>query len=467
MSFGCETNQKNLDGKIFEEQCSCVCEPRKAHKPHHVFEKQRHSPWSWRFGVESLLPDHGGSIPGTASQAKLQSFTPPTTLPAELFDFALAMESSAESLVYQDSDNHVVEEWERVKVVLQENPSLMTPQILNLALRNKPPLQVIECMLSVNIRAASLPKRGPTALQCAVRYHASIDVVKCLLKACPFALLASNLDDTEFKDPLECARATRADETELIEILSKPLSFWLKESQKGKRTNDKATEQPRRRLGDSAHKAGIDSVGVIATAVDQAQERRQQTLKVHRHSANPSTTERLLEMDMKQCEHDKTQQIALEMKATAVRTKASVGYRISEAPEQANANRSEFDAREDAVLMKLEASVDEFDSLVKDWKAKTERRIRRLECKVKQASKMKDFHLTDTHLQFDYMDQAVKESDSGESSVFATSFLSGMTDDVDESEDPLFGKHLGRIRNRRFWSSTKKRMRTSTRMRGN
>ena len=103
--------------------------------------------------------------------------------------------------------------------------------------------------ISVNIRAASLPKRGHTTLQCAVRYHASIDVVKCLLEACPFALLASNLDDTEFKDPLECARATRADETELIEILSKPLSFWLKESQKGKRTNDQATEKPLRRLG--------------------------------------------------------------------------------------------------------------------------------------------------------------------------------------------------------------------------
>ena len=116
-----------------------------------------------------------------------------------------------------------MQEWERAKAVLQANPWMMTPRILQLTLRQKPPLHVVEFMLSLNPQAAAIPKRGPTALQCAVRHGVAIDVIVCLLKACPFALLASNLDDTEFKDPLECAQQTRADEYDLIEILSQPL----------------------------------------------------------------------------------------------------------------------------------------------------------------------------------------------------------------------------------------------------
>ena len=397
-----------------------------------------------------MFSKHGGSTSGTASEADYELFM----RDHKQGKTAQAMESNAESLVYQDSFNHV-EEWERIKVVLQANPLLMTPRILHLALRNTPPLHVIEFLLSVNVRAASLPKRGPTALQCAVRYHASIDVIKCLLKACPFALLASNLDDTAFKDPLECARATRADEADLIEVLSKPLSFWLKESRKGTRFNDEGTGDSYS-FRDSSDKADIDSVDVIAATITQSQEPRKQPLEVQRCDAKTWTAELLLEMDQ---EH---QVVGMGDK------NPGMGYRISNASDDAYANRSDIDARKDVALMKLEASADEFDCLVKDWKSKTERRIRRLEFKMKQESVMNEFHRKDTRLQLDCMEQTVHKPHSGDPLIFSTMFLSSMARDVDESEQPLFRKHPKLSSGRTgFWSSTKRLVRSSTRMRNN
>lgn len=376
------------------------------------------------------------------------------------------MDSSGESLVFKDTENPS-DEWEHAKVVLQANPSLMTPQILHLALRNQPPLEVVEFMLSVNVRAASLPKREPTALQCAVRYHASIDVVKCLLMACPFALLASNLDDTQFKNPLECARATRADETELIEMLSQPLSFWLIESQKNHRAKGVATETPL--AFRNSDNADADRSKVVAAKIALSRERRKETLKVHRRTPQLLTTDFLLDIDQTPRDDDKKEFTVVDKKDKVMQYKnRDMEHRVSKAAYGESANRSEIDARKEVALMKLEASAEEFDALVKDWKAKAERRIRRLEYKMKQESKMNEFHRKDTRLQLDCIEQTVNEAHSAEPLVFGPTLFSCINGDVDESEEPLFGKHPTQLERRRsFWSPSTRRMKPSARMRNN
>jgi hypothetical protein len=82
-------------------------------------------------------------------------------------------------------------------------------------------------MLSVNPKAASIPKKGPTPLQVAVQHNASIEVVHCLLEACPFALCATNPDHAE--DPLSYVKRHRKKDRHMIELLSRPLSFWISE----------------------------------------------------------------------------------------------------------------------------------------------------------------------------------------------------------------------------------------------
>jgi hypothetical protein len=287
--------------------------------------------------------------------------------------------------------------------------------------------------------------------------------------ACPFALVASNLDDTQFKDPLECAKATRADETELIEILSQPLSFWLNESQKGERAIDGAAEKP---LGfRNSDNADADHSMVAAATVAPSRELWKETLKVHRRTSQLSTTDFLLEIDQTPLDDYKKQLTVVAMKDMAVHYKyRDMEHRVSNAADGESSNRSEIDARKKVAFMKLEASAEEFDSLVKDWKAKAERRIRRLENKMKQESKMNEFHRKDTRLQLDYMEQTVNEVHSLEPLVFARTgtVYSCFSDDVDESEEPLFGKNpTQRERRMGFWSPSTRRMKASARVKNN
>ena len=82
-------------------------------------------------------------------------------------------------------------------------------------------------MLSVNPKAASIPKTGPTPLQVAVKYNASVDVLELLLEACPFALCVTNPNHVQ--DPLSYAKQHRKHEPDVLELLSRPLSFWVTE----------------------------------------------------------------------------------------------------------------------------------------------------------------------------------------------------------------------------------------------
>ena len=94
------------------------------------------------------------------------------------------------------------EHWNRAAAVLSARPSLMTPHILMLVLKNRPPAHVVEFMLQLNPRAADIPERGPSALQVAVRYNASVDVIRRIIEACPLALVATHSG----QDPLMYAK---------------------------------------------------------------------------------------------------------------------------------------------------------------------------------------------------------------------------------------------------------------------
>ena len=122
------------------------------------------------------------------------------------------------------------EQWIQTSCILRDNPALMDTRALALALRNQPPVEVVRFILSVNPKAARIPKTGPTPLQVAVQHNASVEVVHCLLEACPFALCVTNPDHDE--DPLSYAKRHRKKDKELIELLSRPLSYWVTERRK-------------------------------------------------------------------------------------------------------------------------------------------------------------------------------------------------------------------------------------------
>ena len=361
------------------------------------------------------------------------------------------MEISSDILVYKSTGDKM-EEWQRAKAVLQANPSLMTPRILLLTLHNKPPLEVIEFMLKINPQAASIPKRGPTALQCAVRHHSSVDVIVCLLKACPFALLTSNLGDTEDKDPLACAMDVRADETELIGILSQPLSYWLSESQKERLNKRKTAERKVNFLLKSPEKEEMDNIKVIAAKILKAQKRQMQALAVHRQdlkTAELSIEDIVRELEEQQQERFKTQLIALDMKEKAMRHKnRDMERRIIMKLESSRADRSHAEARKESALLKLEESAEAFGRMVKEWKGGADGRIHELESKLKQECKMNEFYRKDTRLQLDHIEQSAAEAQAMDLVVFATPFLT-----IDDSEEPLFGKHSTQPRRKMFWTS--------------
>jgi hypothetical protein len=117
------------------------------------------------------------------------------------------------------------EQWKRASNMLRTNPTLVTNPILCMALRQRPPLHVIHFMLMLNSKAASIPKKGPTPLQVAIQHACSVDVIKALIQACPFALVATN--PGSYLDPLSYVKRFRPNENDLIELLSLPLSHWL------------------------------------------------------------------------------------------------------------------------------------------------------------------------------------------------------------------------------------------------
>ena len=139
--------------------------------------------------------------------------------------------------------------WHRILRMIHRNPSCLTQQIFFKALHRNPPEPVVLQMLRVAPLVASLPPSGPTALQVALQSGASLGVIRALLEVSPFALCVTR--SFEAIDPLSYAskwhiqsriswdlpfifpyrflivEQFRAKETELIELLNLPLSYWL------------------------------------------------------------------------------------------------------------------------------------------------------------------------------------------------------------------------------------------------
>eukprot|EP00980_Cylindrotheca_fusiformis_P003646 scaffold818_cov136-Cylindrotheca_fusiformis.AAC.12 len=116
-------------------------------------------------------------------------------------------------------------QWDLMSCLLKENPRLMTSAVLISALQKRPSKGSVECMLSVNPKSAHVPNEGPTPLQIAVKYGCSCEVVSLLVKACPMALCQTNPGYDE--DPLSYAKQHFRDNSELIELLKRPLGNWL------------------------------------------------------------------------------------------------------------------------------------------------------------------------------------------------------------------------------------------------
>jgi len=121
------------------------------------------------------------------------------------------------------------QQWTRAIGMLKNNPSLVTYHILCMALKHRPPTDVIQYMLDLNPSVASVPKTGPTPLQVAIQQPGcSLEVVKLLIQANPLALIATN--PGSHLDPLSYVKRFRPEETALLQLLSYPVDHWVSSS---------------------------------------------------------------------------------------------------------------------------------------------------------------------------------------------------------------------------------------------
>lgn len=168
--------------------------------------------------------------------------------------------------------------WRQAIQALRTNPRLMTAAILSLALRQRPPLYVVEWMLRLNPHAASVPTTGPTPLMVAVQAQCALPVVEAVLLACPLALVAR--PPGQRMDPLTHAKKFRSSETDLVELLSRPLCHWMGEKEETKqskpvRDNYKVTTEPTKQAPASAperHVLGIVPPSSLRYGRNQATE---------------------------------------------------------------------------------------------------------------------------------------------------------------------------------------------------
>jgi hypothetical protein len=115
-------------------------------------------------------------------------------------------------------------EWQKAYSMLQNNPKLMTSNVLHMALKRRAPIQLVRFMLELNPGAALVPRHGPSPLQVAVKSLCGLDVVQVILEKCPCALVVTN--PGSYLDPLSYAKRFRSTETDLINLLGLPISHW-------------------------------------------------------------------------------------------------------------------------------------------------------------------------------------------------------------------------------------------------
>jgi hypothetical protein len=140
-------------------------------------------------------------------------------------------EEDSPSSLFTETKVFAEEQWQKAYNMLQSNPKLTTATILSMALQRRPPVDLVRFMLRLNPQAASIPKQGPSPLQIAVQNNSSVPVVRAVLEACPFALVATN--PGSYLDPLSYAKRFRSKEKDLIELLSLPLNHWISTTKHG------------------------------------------------------------------------------------------------------------------------------------------------------------------------------------------------------------------------------------------
>ena len=230
--------------------------------------------------------------------------------------------------------------WDKVRVLLQSKQKLLTTRVLISALKQKPPGHVIQFMLSVNPNVANIPSSGPTPLQVAVEYDASLDVIEMLLRAYPFALCVTNPGHEE--DPLSYAKRNRKDNQELIQLLEKPLGFWIEATTKQRNVDNRSitsfqkhhSERPispktvvvetetvhNQSLVDQQELANVK---LLCAQALRAHKKLSQQLTIYQdqlEAAKYDKVELLKELEAQQKKHFRYQLIALDMKEKALRS---------------------------------------------------------------------------------------------------------------------------------------------------
>jgi hypothetical protein len=394
------------------------------------------------------------------------------------------------------------EQWNRAAAALKARPSLMTPPILLLVLKNHPPLHVVEFMLSINPRAADIPLKGPTALQVAVENNASVAVCRVILKVCPLALVATYSG----YDPLHYAKIWRREETELLELLDKPLSYWLSQSPSSaafpssssptalsakaelSSIDSPPTPKPktsaRRTISPAERNAAdrdeeFDNIKTIARTIVRTQRRQGQALQVHKNHVESSLqdfqiwnaeerTQQLIELEKRQEQHFRTQLIALEMKEKAMIARVrSMEYRMNKTLELSKQVRAVRERRQDAYLHRLQASVELSCAATNRLESIMEKRIEQVELKIEQECRVNDYFRSDTRLQLDQMDLRAHAATCANGDmtpiVYATPYIKEEDDSEDETLDysvvPLCPKVFGgkQARSKRYPGRTKRR----------
>ena len=354
------------------------------------------------------------------------------------------------------------EQWTRAAAVLSSRPSLMTHHILLLVLKNRPPVHVVEYMLSINPRAADIPEKGPSALQVAVRYNASLAVIRALVKACPLALVATHTG----YDPLMYAKIWRRDETELLELLSQPLSYWM--NQQDEETIVAAKEHPKLPViaaatgstkprpttttnatarTNAVKEEEFNNIKAIAATIVRAQKRQAHTIQVHKHQVEASLqgfqawnaqerAKQLEKLEKHHADHFRTQLIALDMKEKAMLARVkSMERRINKTMELSKQVRDVRERRQDATLHRLEHNVAMLNGTLNNYQVATEKRLSDVEVRLGQECMVNDYFRNDTRLQLDQLDLRSHSMDAGSHMtpiVYATPFLKD-----DDQEDEL------------------------------
>jgi hypothetical protein len=189
--------------------------------------------------------------------------------------------------------------WNQAETLLTNNPSAMTPRVLIVALQQQPPSHLIQFMLSINVEAARIPQEGFTPLQVALQSQTcSNDVIELLLKACPLALVVTK----EGVDPLSYAKRHCRRNTQLIQLLQKPLGYWFQARSKD----------------ESGNKPPNDIVSIDRQEFNNVKLLCAQTIRGHEQLKESQTSEIQTVKDQQKvmCKY---QLIALDMKEQAMR----------------------------------------------------------------------------------------------------------------------------------------------------